>query len=236
MPTSVRGLALLIPFLGLGYPRGSQPSWETTPLHRRLRFLAGSAARKLDLKTRRSLSLQRPRAGKTRLSPRTSVPSRGAEFGGRSRGGLPRRPRELCGDPLTAGAAAWGCEAAASARRSLRSQRRPRLLLGDPRVTPPKSRNPVSSGSRLPRPIATGTQRASFPRGKVKVAGGRGVSRVAQRPQHAQEAKPTYRGAGNPGCEVSAAAPPGRSEPSSYATQESLSLPSSRSGTAPRAL
>lgn len=220
MPTSVWGLYRSLP---LGWDIPEVPS----PHGRRLHFTGGYdfwralQHENLTLKRAEACPCRGHGLGKCDLqpdSPRTSVPSRGAEFGGRSRGGLPRRPRELCGDPLTAGAVASGCEAAASARRSLRSQRRPRLLLGDPRVTPPKSLNPVSSGSRLPRPIATGTQRASFPLGKVKVPGGRGVSRVAQRPQHAQEAKQTYRGAGNPGCEVSAAAPPGRSEPSSSAT------------------
>nr|XP_042117741.1 uncharacterized protein LOC121822872 [Peromyscus maniculatus bairdii] len=141
---------------------------------RRVRFLARSAACKLDLKTRRSLSPQRPRAGTRDLrlaSPRgTSVPAtpriscaRSGSLGGPSRGGLPRGPRQLRGVPLTAAAAAWGCEAAASAGHSLQSHRRPRLLLGDPRAPPPRSLDPVSSGSRRPRPIATKTRRAKFP-------------------------------------------------------------------------
>lgn len=99
---------------------------------------------------------------------------------------------------------------------------------GDPWALPPRSLDPISSGSRRPRPrpIATGTRLASFPRGKAKVAGGRGVARGHPAPLLAYMAKPTYRETGNAGREVPAAA--------LHALPRSRS-PSAGSGTAPSA-
>lgn len=47
----------------------------------------------------------------------------------------------------------------------------------DPWAPRSRSLDPVSPGSCRPGPTATGTRGASFPRGKAKVAGGRGVAR-----------------------------------------------------------
>lgn len=114
------------------------------------------------------MSLQRPRTGTHDLkldSLRTSVLAtlwRNPEWS-RSQGGLSRGLRELRGVPLTAAATAWGCGAAASAGRSLRSPCRPLHLPGTLGLWPPRSLDPISSGSRRPRPHSYWDAACKFP-------------------------------------------------------------------------